>query len=132
MYEPQSRYGTRKAIDELAIDLNLPHEDWMQDWPYEVVKPEDIERYIHHYKIIRDEDKKFVLMEAIIQANSDQQLKEDMEKYWQMVKPLLQQDFSIHEYTIFYWCCFETEDINDCFAITPYLRVLWTENRKTN
>ncbi len=131
MNEPKSRYGTRKAIEELSIELNLRHEDWMQDWPYEVVREEDIERFIQHYYITTDEDKKFVLMEAIIQANSYQRSVEEREKYWVIVKSLLQHDFKLHEYTIFYWCCFETENIEDCFAITPYIRALWAENRKT-
>ena len=44
--EPTFRCGTRKAIDELAEELNLPNEKWMQDWPYEVVNASDIEKYI--------------------------------------------------------------------------------------
>jgi hypothetical protein len=39
--EPTFRCGTRKAIDELAEELNLPNEKWMQDWPIEVMVPSD-------------------------------------------------------------------------------------------
>jgi hypothetical protein len=69
---PKARYGTRKAIDELAKELNLPNEEWMQDWPIEVIKPSDIETYIEHYEKLTDEDKKFVLMEGILEANENQ------------------------------------------------------------
>jgi hypothetical protein len=58
MLEPKPRYGTKKAIDELSKELNLHNEEWMQDWPFEVVNPNDIEKYISHYKLIIDKDKK--------------------------------------------------------------------------
>jgi ankyrin repeat protein len=29
--EPKTRYQTRRAIDELSKELNLPNEKWMQD-----------------------------------------------------------------------------------------------------
>jgi hypothetical protein len=134
MIEPKPRYGTAKAIDELAKELNLPHEQWMQDWPFEVANPDDIEKYIAHYKLIFDEDKKFLLMEAIIQATTDQRQMTDFEKYWDVIKPLLTENFSIHEYSIFYWSCFETDDLTDCWTISPNMRKLWNDNheRTTN
>ena len=128
MKEPLSRYGTKQAMDELAIELNLPNEDWMQDWPFETVNSNDIDRYIEHYKIITDEDKKFVLMAAIIQAVSEQKISSDFEKKWNIIKPMLEIEFKLHEYTIHDWCCFETKNIEECWTITPNLRALWTSN----
>ena len=94
--EPIFRCGTRKAIDELAEELKLPNEIWMQDWPYEVVIPEDVEKYIEHYEKLTDEDKKFVLMEGIIQATEDQETEVKFLKYWNRIKSLLENDFYIH------------------------------------
>lgn len=128
--EPNFRCGTRKAIDELADELNLPNEKWMQDWPIEVVDPSDIEKYIEHYKTLTDDDKKFVLMEGILDVTEDQPTEELFEKNWMSVKQLLEKNFTIHEYTIYYWACFDAENIEDCWTITPLMRKLWFENAK--
>lgn len=130
MKEPKPRYRTLKAIEELSKELNLRYERWMQDWPYEVAEAADIEKYIAHYRVTVDEDKKFVLMEAIIHATTDQRQKTDFEKYWNIIKPLLIDNFSIHEYSIFYWSCFELDDLADCFIITPNMRQLWDDIQK--
>ena len=125
MKEPKPRYVTSKAIEELSKELNLRYEQWMQDWPYEVVAVGDIEKYIAHYKTTVDEDKKFVLMMAIIHATTGQRQETDFEKYWNIIKPLLIDDYSIHEYSIFYWSTFEIDDLTDCWIITPKMRQLW-------
>jgi hypothetical protein len=125
--EPNFRCGTRKAIDELAEELNLPNEMWMQDWPYEVVIPDDIEKYIDHYLKLTDDDKKFVLMEGIIQATEDQETEVQFLKYWNRINSLLENDFCIHEYSVYYWSCFDNENIDDCWRISPYMRQFWME-----
>lgn len=128
--EPVFRWGTQKAIDELAKELNLPYEEWMQDWPYEVATDSDIEKYIAHYKTLTDEDKKFVLMKAIIQAIEEQATEELFIKYWNETKPVLEEDFAVHEYTIHYWSCFDIENLDDCWIITPFMRQL-RQNKTT-
>jgi len=124
MKEPRFRCPTSKAINELSLELELPGN--MQDWEWIVGKPEDVKKYITHYNTLKDDDKKFTLMELIIQAVTDQ-ADEDFIKFWNIIKPLLKTNFAIHEYSIFYWCCFENENINDCWKITPFIRQLWQE-----
>lgn len=129
--EPTFRCGTRKAIDELAEELNLPNEKWMQDWPIEVVKPEDIENYIDHYEKLTDDDKKFVLMEGILDATEYQPNDELFMKYWNKVKQLLENDFDVHEYTIHYYACFDIQTIEDCWKMTPLMRQIWADKTTT-
>jgi len=128
--KPNFRCGTRKAIDELAEELNLPNEKWMQDWPIEVMVPSDIEKYIEHYEKLTDEDKKFVLMEGILDVTEYQPTEELFVKNWNRVRQFLEKDFTIHEYTIYYWACFDIESIEDCWKITPLMRQLWSDNAK--
>ena len=111
---------------ELAEELNLPYEEWMQDYPREVINHCEIDKYIDHYITLIDEDKKFVLMEGIIQATEEQETEELFTEYWHKIKPLLEKDFAVHEYTIYYWSCLDDEDI-DCWKITPLIRQLWNE-----
>jgi hypothetical protein len=122
---PKFRCGTTEAIENLAQQLKLPYEDYMQDWSYEVANPEDIEKYIDYYKLTSDEDEKFVLMEIIIQAVNDQGHEKDFLKYWDKIKGSLKEDFRIHEYTVFYWCRFDSGHAEEEFVISPRMREIW-------
>ncbi|MCP2026625.1 hypothetical protein L1276_001769 [Flavobacterium sp. HSC-32F16] len=126
MIEPKFRCGTRTAIDKVAKELNMPLDDCMQDWPYEVANSNEIDKYISHYRRLGD-DEKFVLMQAIIQANEDQREEESFLKYWIVIQDLLIQDFHIHEYTVYYWSCFDNENIEDCWKISPFMRELFVK-----
>jgi hypothetical protein len=128
--EPTFRCGTRKAIDELAEELNLPNKLTMQDWSYEVANPNEIDKYISHYNLATDEDKKFVLMEIIIQATEEQNTEELYQKYCETINLILQTDFKLHEYTIHYWACFDNENLDDCWKITKLMRQIYTAKKQ--
>ena len=128
--EPTFRCGTRKAMDELSIELGIPLDSGMQDWSYTEGNPDDMEQYLAHYRSLNDEDKKFVLMEFMIQATEDQKTEARFLHYCKEIQPLLQADFKLHEYTIHYWCCFELENLEDAWKITPFMRAIWDENQK--
>ena len=123
---PEFRCGTKVAMESLARELNLPYYDRMQDWPYEVAESMGIEKYLNHYDGLTDEDQKFVLMEMIIQATTDQPTAKLFHKYWVETKKRLIKDFDIHQYTVYYWSCFDNERLEDCWTITPNMRQLWT------
>jgi len=128
--EPIFRCGTKKAMQELAAELNLTFENWMQDWPIEVIEPNDIKTYIEHYEKLADNDKKFVLMEGILDAIEYQPSEELFLKYWNRVKGILVKDFFIHEYTIYKYACFDAEDIETCYKLTPEMRKIWSNKTK--
>ena len=129
MTEPKYRGATKKIMIELADELQLPFDDTMQDWPFEVVNPADIDKYISHYMSTSNDDKKFLLMEAIIQATTDQKTSADFNKYWGLIKPVLTSNFLLHEYSIYNWASFDEPDIKYCWTITPNMRDLWTTHR---
>lgn len=126
---PKPRYVTAKAIKELKEQYNYPYEEWMQDWPYEIVNTNDIGIYLAHYKEQTDEDKKIVIMQMLIQALEEVKDKSRFFDYLKIIKSILIKDFNIHQYTIFYWCCFNNS-LEDSWMITPYLRQLWDEKVK--
>lgn len=125
MNKPAFRCPTRKAIDELAKELQLKNDPGMQDWEWEVANPDDIEKYIFHYKSLNDSDKKFTLMEIMIQAVEDQGFESDFTKYWNIIEVFLRGNFSIHQHSIFYWSTFDNEDLNECWKVTPLMRNVW-------
>jgi predicted protein tyrosine phosphatase len=124
------RCGTKKAIEELADELNLPYDSTMQDWSYTEGNPNDIEKYISHYDLTRNDDKKFVLMELIIQATEDQNTEELFLKYCERIKPILETDFKLHEFTIHYWACVDNENIDDSWKIAPLMQQLWSDKNR--
>jgi len=128
--EPEFRCGTGKAIASLATKLDVEYNDFMQDWSYEIANPNEIEKYIELYKNLRDEEEKFVLMETIIQATEEQNGEKLFLNYLNIVKNFLEIDFHIHKYTIYYWACFDTEDIEDCFKISVFMRELLIDQQK--
>ena len=124
------RCGTIKATTELAKELNLPFDPSMQDWSYEVANPNDLDKYIAHYDITIDDDKKFVLLEIILQATVDQTDKERLLHYWQEIKPIINKDFKIHEYTIAYWASLNETNFEDSLILSPLLRELEKNNQQ--
>ena len=124
--KPKFRCGTEEAIKELVAQYDYPYADWMQDWPYEIADPSEIENYFKHYDEQTDEDKKFSLMEMLIQALTDIDDEEEFDRNWKLLFPRIAKDFEIHEYTIFYWSCFGKE-LSDCWKVTPYMRDVWNQ-----
>ena len=126
---PEPRYDTAEARQSIAKKLNLPYRDTMQNWPWEVAQPGDIEVYIHQYDSTTDEDELFVLMEMILQATTEQISPEKFEKSWTEVELRLKKNFLVHQSSVYYWCCWDLEDIQDCFQITPSIRELWNKEK---
>lgn len=124
--EPTFRFAQTNAIKELADELHLPYNTSMQDWSYEVSNPNDIDSYISHYQETTDDDKKFVLMEMILQAIVDQDTEEQLLFYWGKVSPILTDDFRIHEYTVYYWKKLTEIHFENCKTLSPLLRTIWT------
>ncbi len=121
--EPKYRFGGN--WEELATLFNYTIDSPSQDWTYEIAEPERIDDYIRAYdNEVQNEDTKFSLMEMIIQALENQGSIELIELKWQLIKPILLRDFELHQYTIFYWSCWEDE-IEDTWNVTPLFRELW-------
>lgn len=124
--EPEFRCGGN--WDELALFYGYKIDPNDQDWTYTISEPEKIDNYIVAYNtIVTNPDTKFSLMEMIFEALDGQDTQKEMNSNWEVVKALLVKDFSLHEYTIFYWCDWDNENIEDCFRITPLVREFWLE-----
>ena len=128
MAEPPFRFSTKKALDELAIELNLrekiPHWDSMAGLSYTPGNPADIQAYLVHYAQLKDDDKKFTLMEMILDAIAQQSNERDFMKYWRKVEPILIKDYVIHEFTIHYWKDMTKGNFERSEMMTPLVRDL--------
>lgn len=95
-------YGTAGGLD---IELNLPREGWMQDWPIEVVKKEHLPMLLEHYKKVNEVDKKYVLMLAMLEIYKSH-LPENIPNFSasaEQIRQFLISDYAIHEYHIYSW-----------------------------
>ena len=127
MKEPKGRYVTRDAITFLAEEFNYRNEDWMQDWEYIVADYKDLNRYIELYTTVTNDDIRFALMEMIIETSNEGWDLGWSTEIWPGVKQKLVDNFPLHEYTVYYWCYSLSDDIEDMFNISPYMRDLWKE-----
>lgn len=127
MKEPKRRYVTGTAISFLAKKFNYRSEDWMQDWEYIVADYKDVDRYFETYIAEANDDIRFALMEMIIETSNEGWNSGWMNDIWPKVKQILTDNFSLHEYTVYYWCCFSGNDAEEMFTISPYMRILWKE-----
>ena len=126
--EPEFRCGGN--WQELADLFGYEIEQHDQDWTYTIVEPNKIGDYIQAYETkITNEDTKFSLMEMIIQSLTEQENKTLMNEKWKQIEPILNRDFELHKYTIYYWCCWENDDLNDCWEVTPLIRKFWINKK---
>lgn len=122
--EPKPRYATEYAMNKIAELLDIQRDITMQDWTYEIADSAKIDLYWTIYQSLQTEDERFTMMEILIQATDELEEKE-FDKYWAKLKDCLLQEWQLHQFTIYYWCCFDVEDLEDCFFITEVMRKLW-------
>lgn len=118
------RCPSKETIIRLTKELQLKGSDeFSQDWEYEVADAEQLQSYIDYYQNEKlNVNEKATLMRIILEAYNDLVTLDAQEcMYQNMIKQLLQHDYSIHEETVQYWSC-EDEDLENCFGITGFVR----------
>lgn len=123
--EPPFRFSTKTALDELAVELNLrdriPFWDAVAGHSYTPSNKEDVQQYIDYYSFLKDDDKRFTLMEMILDALAHQPSKNVFTEYWDKVQPILIRDYSIHQYTIHYWKQMTDDEFKLSNIMTPII-----------
>lgn len=128
MAEPKFRCGGNWHDLAELFGYEIGQND--QDWTYTIVEPDRIDEYIQTYDTkITNEDTKFSLMEMIIQSLTEQGNEKLINEKWKQVKPILNKDFHLHEYTIYYWCCWDNDDIDNCWEVSPLMREFWIKKK---
>ena len=118
------KYPSKETIIRLTKELQLKGgHKFTQDWEYEVANAEQLQNYIEYYQKEKlNVNEKATLMRIILEAYNDLVGLNDQEcRYGDMIKKLLECDYSIQEETIKYWSC-EGEELENCFTITAFIR----------
>jgi len=126
------KYLKKEAIENLNKKLVLPDlGPYSQDWEYELADSSKLIEFVTYYdKSILTIDEKFALM-ALIISSLDDYLSEGKlsDHLCDKVKYLLHKDFEIHKNKIIYWALEEVNVLEDCFAVTPFMREILEKHR---
>lgn len=127
--EPKFRCPTKEAIEVLSKRFNLPNEENMQDWEWEVADSARINEFIKAYKTESlNDDEKFTLMEIIIQSFEDLNTDLNNNPNWNGILKILRTNFTLHQYTIWYWSDFVNDNNDEKWTVTDYLKKIYVSN----
>jgi len=118
-------YVTKEAVDSLTQKLDLPKNDgFSQDWEYEVSDSSKVEEFLYSYENLGlNKDEKYALMTIIISSYNDAIEEGTMdERTKEKIKFLLLSEVDIHRNIILNWAMLDEEDIENCYAIAPFMR----------
>lgn len=123
--EPKARHVTANAVQRVTRRLDLPDGGGMQDWPLEIANPSRLDEFVKAYdEDWLDDDDRFAIVQ-LITASFDEARSEVMEAIWPAIREILERHTNLHRHTIYYWSCWDAEDIDDPeqqFRASPYLR----------
>ncbi|WP_099519288.1 hypothetical protein [Paenibacillus sp. BIHB 4019] len=123
------RYVTRSAVEGLVEKIKLPPPgEFTQDWEYEVSYFSKIGEFLHAYESMDlNLEEKFALMIIIVESYNDAiSGNKAEENIAELIKYHLIRDVNIHINTICYWAKLDEDDIENVFAITPFMREIAT------
>jgi len=124
--KPEFRCPTGAAITALASRFKLPNTPDMQDWEWEVANPKRIDEFLSAYKNESlGDDEKFTLLEILLQSFEDS--KEELTKSyrWQELLKLIENNFQLHAYSVWYWADFENNNLDEEWRVTLFMRKLY-------
>jgi hypothetical protein len=127
--EPTFRCPTKAAIEKLATIFSLPIDPYSQDWEWEVADPTRISEFLNQYKIgALTDDEKFTLLEILLQSFEESNFDLNTSMQWHEFLKLVECDFNLHKYTVWYWCSPNAENTDEQWRITPYMREMYARN----
>jgi hypothetical protein len=102
----------------------------MQDWEWEVADAGRIDEFLAAYTSGElGEDERFTLMETILQSFEESELDLSSDARWNEVLTLLEAHIDLHAYSVWYWSCLESDDSQNWFRSTPYVRQILARHR---
>ena len=108
MNDPLDRHPTQAARRALATRFDLPFDEVMQDWEWEVARPDMVDPFLRAYRSGElDEDERFSLMEMLVQAVAEAADDQGhLPPEWDEIATLLEAAPELHAKTASYWTCF--------------------------
>lgn len=118
-------YPSTEARISLAIQFDLPYQDSMQDWEWEIAEPARFHDYLNAYLHFNlNEAMRWSLMEILIQCIEEMPGKTDFCDALRKIEPLLRYNASLHIETIRYWACIDTKLPEQLFRVSQTMRAI--------
>jgi len=126
------RHQTRAAIEKLNFLLKLDKNRWQQDWNIELADPNRVDEFCQVYERLYEVDEKFALMTLIISSYDDFISEQgDSPELEKRIAQLILTQWELHVDTIHYWALISQPEIEDGFAVTPFMRKI-LQQQKSN
>jgi hypothetical protein len=132
--EDIERYPRRYGARTLAARLGLPYGPDMQDWEYEIADPAYFQEWLVVYReAALSDDERYSLMEMLVQCVEDLARQcatpEQVEQLpeWRAIDNLLRARMALHAHTVAYWAAFDSEDLEQAWAVAGPMRRIWAE-----
>lgn len=129
MNELEFRCPTKAAIDSLAKLFNLPNTPEMQDWPWEVADYKRVNEFVAEFrKNSLPDDEQFTLLEIILQSFEESDTDLYTNELWLEVLSLIEKNFNLHAYSVWYWAGFQNDSKDEEWNVTPFMRRIYEKN----
>ena len=105
---------------EVSRRLNLPSEDWMQDWPIEVTDAKRLEEFVTGYSFETQAEHRSAIATLIISCLNDHLALEGpvSEGLLHQIADLLES----HPELLGYWASWDAETPEEMFPVSPWIR----------
>ena len=122
------KYPTQASITSLSKRLGLPGPDrFEQDWEYVVADPNKVQGFLEFYSSSSTltDNEKFTLMIITIESINDALTDgKNIATQWHQLAELVRKDKVLHKNTLDKYANWDEDDLENCFAITPHVRLL--------
>jgi hypothetical protein len=120
-------YPTHETADGVARLVGVVHEDWMQDFPFEVADPARVEEFLDHYTTLTSDDERRVLIDLVVA--SLEECSDRPAHALATMESILVASPEVHAATIIYWSSLcddgaklRYEPIDEAFDIAEWMR----------
>lgn len=123
-------YPDNAEEESLQKKLGFEYPGFSNDWVCLFSDPERIDEYITAYETLDlTSYEKYTLIDLILNSLTDAiEASENEVAYTEKVCELIRKDLAFYKNMVLYWSCLDNENnIEDCFGVTPFMRVLLRE-----
>ena len=124
--EKPVRSATQEAYLNLSKLFNLPYDNSMQDWEWEIASYVNFNECLNLYWVTSSEEERAILIEILIQSVANQiddGLYPEESKNWATVKSLIYANPKLHTKSVSYWKQFHEN--HEWYPIAKAMQTIW-------
>ena len=124
--ETLMRSATKEAYLKLSKLFNLPYDDSMQDWEWEIASHINFNECLNLYLVTSSQEERHILMEILIQSVANQMddgLYPEESENWATVKSLIYANPKLHADSVYYWKQFDEN--HEWYPVAKVMQTIW-------